>query len=338
MIPHRSTTMLPQAARVVLLVVLSLVTAGCPVSMHRVAGDTELLTESGSGYRYYLYIPSWHRQDRQWPMVVTCHGTQPWDSALQQILEWRGLAEQLGIVVVAPQLKAVSSVGVVPADSQLANQQQDERAVLDIVRQTTSAFNVNPNWVFLTGWSGGGYDVYYIGLRNPHVFRALASRMGTFKPSYLGDVEERLDIYQPVLAFFASGDFDVMKSQARQAVRWLKSKGMKRTQFREITGGHQRRPEVAAEFFKDVVEKYAFVKLSAVKGIGGNPLAVQFYLSVDPKPKATVWEFGDGDISNQTEPSHTYAKGGDYEVKVTVITPRGARTTRTMKLSLFSDG
>jgi len=321
-----------QSIRFILLLAMILPVGGCPVSMHRVAGDTEQLTEPQTGYKYYQYIPSWHRHDRQWPMVVTCHGTLPWDSSLQQILEWRGLAEQLGIIVVAPSLKAVSSVGLVPVNQQLIKQQQDEQAVLNIVSRTLPAFNVNPNQIFLTGWSGGAYDVYYIGLRNADVFRALASRMGNFKPEYLQDVEQRLDPYQPVFSFFASGD--LIKKQCYQAVQWLKSKGMKRVQYREVSGGHQRRPEVAVKFFKEVVKKYTYVKLSTVKGIGGDRLTVQFYLDTDPKVAAAVWDFGDGTVSDQLEPQHTYTTVGQYQVRLTIITAQKTRTTRTIKLNL----
>lgn len=317
-----------------LLIPVLILAAGCPVAMQRVPGDTELLSEPVTGYGYYLYIPSWHRSDRTWPLVVTCHGTKPYDSAWQQIHEWRGLAERLGLIVVAPKLKAVSSVGLVSTGRQLSAQQQDEQAILNIVRRTISAFNINPNWVFLTGWSGGAYDVYYVGLRNPQVFRALASRMGSFEPKYLADVQERIDPYQPVFIFFASGDFAPIKKQCYQAFEWLKAQGLKRVKYREVTGKHQRRPQMAAEFFKDVVEKYTYVKLSAVKGVGGDPLLVQFYLTADPAPAAVVWEFGDGQVSNKLEPQHRYASGGQYQVNLTIINAQKTRTSRTLELQL----
>jgi len=316
------------------LLALLALTAGCPVTLHRVPGDTELLKEPATRTPYYLYVPSWHRQDRQWPLVVTCHGTHPWDSALQQICEWRGLAEQLGVIVVAPELKAVSSVGLVPPERQLLLQQQDEKAILNIVRRAIAAFNVKPSWVFLTGWSGGGYDVYYTGLRNPNVFRALASRMGNFDPDYMQGVTDRLNPYQPVFVFFGSEDLDPIRQQCRQAADWLKAHGMKRVKLREVAGIHRRQPEVAAKFFMETIKKYTHVKLTAVKGVGDDPLAVQFYLDADPKPKAVVWQFGDGEASDQFEPQHRYRAGGTYDVKVTLITPRNARTSRTIKLEL----
>ncbi len=307
---------------------------GCPVGLNRVPGDTELMKDKVTGGEYYLYIPSWHNNEQTWPVIVTCHGTNPWDTAWAQIHEWRGLAEKYGLIVVAPILKGVNSEQSWPIKSQIERQKRDERVILSIVHKTIMSLNGDPNRVYMVGWSGGGYAVYYTGLRNPQVFRALVSRMGSFDERLVSDVVDRLDPYQPIAIFMAARDIPMINKQCRAAYAWLKSHGMKRVRLREITGVHQRRPKVALDYFKEVTEKFAFVRVKAVKGVSGDSRRVQFYVTVDPKCRAIVWEFGDGEISNEQNPQHLYKKAGHYDVKVIIITARGARTERTLSIDV----
>ncbi len=307
---------------------------GCPVSMNRVAGDTDKLTESQSGYKYYIYVPSWHNNDSKWPVIVTCHGTNPYDTAWAQIHEWRGLAEQYGLLVVSPELKATNSTRTLSAPDQIRRQQEDEQAILNIVHRTITSLNGDPDRVYIVGWSGGGYDVCYVGLRNPHIFRACAIRMGNFDERFVVDVPERIDPYQPVFIFLASEDIPAINAQCRNAYKWMTNHGMKRVTLREVTGVHERKPKIAFSYFRDVTEQYAFVRVNAVKHVGGDPLKVQFYATVDPKPSAIVWEFGDKKISTEMAPQHRYAKPGTYEVKVNIVTANSARTERKIRLDL----
>jgi len=313
------------------LVVLS----GCPAGLNRVPGSTERRIDPDSGSKFLLYIPSWHSNETRWPLVVTCHGTEPYDTADLQIREWRQLAERVGFIVAAPQLACTDGMTPTTAKTQVARQRADEKLILSIVRKTIASLNVNPDRVYLAGWSGGGYAVYYTGLRNPSVFRALAARMGTFKESYLPGIANRLDPYQSVGIFFGSSDvLPGVNAQCRKAYAFLKRLGGKRVRLQEIPGGHGRRPEIAFDFFKAVTEKYALVRPTAVTGVGGDPLEVQFYVKVDPPAMAVVWDFGDGSVGTNANARHHYAKPGEYLATVTVITSRRARTERKLKLDL----
>jgi poly(3-hydroxybutyrate) depolymerase len=315
------------------LFAMLIVLPGCPVSLNRVAGETEKLTESQTGYKYYQYVPSWHNNDSRWPVIVTCHGTNPYDTAWAQIHEWRGLAEQYGLLVVSPELKGTDSTRFSVPD-QIHRQQEDEQAILNIVQRTITSLNGDPDRVFIVGWSGGGYAVYYTGLRNPKVFRAAAVRMGSFDARFLPDVADRLDPYQPVFVFLASEDIPAINTQCRNAYQWLTEHGMKRAKIRELAGAHERKPKVAFSYFKDVTEQYAFVRLNAVKNVGGDPLKVQFYAKITPEPTAVVWDFGDHKRSTEVSPQHRFPHAGVYDVTVTIITANTATTERKMRLDL----
>jgi len=322
------------STRVALPIALAIL-AGCPGNLNLAPGSTELRTESQTRGRYWLYVPSWHHNARRWPLVVTCHGTVPWDHAKSQLREWRELAERIGFIVAAPRLAGTDGMAIRTVKAQLASQRADERLILNIVRKTIASLNADPDHVYLVGWSGGGYAVYYTGLGNPSIFRALAVRMGTFKEKFLPDIAQRYDPYQPVAIFFASEDLlPGVTAQCRKAAAFLKDLGAKRLTLQEITGGHTRRPRVAFDFFKSTTEKYAMVRPSAVTSVGGDPLEVQFYVNVDPPARAIVWEFGDGSASTASSPRHHYDQGGEYTVTVTIVTARGARTDRQLKLEL----
>jgi len=64
---------------------------------------------------------------------------------------------------------------------------------------------------------------------------------------------------------------------------------------------------------------------------GNVPLVVQFTNSSSGEITAYAWEFGDGETSNEKDPSHTYTNAGTYTVKLVVTGPGGvSETTSTI--------
>lgn len=302
--------------------------------MGNVPGEQVLLRDDTTSQQYYRYVPSNYDAQQRWPLVVTCHGTIPWDTAHGQIHEWRGLAEKEGFIVVAPVLKGTNGMLRPAPEKQIALQQADEETILSIVGDTRRQYNIPAEWVFLVGWSGGGYAVYHTGLRNPDVFRAVVSRMGTFDPRYFEGVAEHVDPYQPVYVFYAGMDLPSIADQCRAAVEWMRDMGMRRVTQREIMGGHFRRPEEAARFFRRVVRLYSYVRVHARRNIDGNPQKVQFWATVKPEPIGWYWQFGDGESSTEPKVIHTYDEPGTYEVTLTVVNPNEHKTSRTYTLDV----
>ncbi|MFQ6049153.1 MAG: prolyl oligopeptidase family serine peptidase, partial [Phycisphaerae bacterium] len=275
---------------------------GCPVVQRQNFPATiHKLTALESGRQYYLYVPSTYHADRQWPLVITCHGTVPYDDANRQIREWAALAERRGFIVAAPKL--VGTRGDLPRspEKQIALQRQDEQAILEIVQRIKASRNVAEDRVFLTGWSAGGYAVLFTGLRNPDVFRALAVRQGNFDARFLGPVMHRLDRHQPILVFFGAND--LLKAQAEACIRWLRRQRMN-VHRREIAGGHVRRPDVAYGFFRQCVRQYPWIRASFSVGWQGDPMAVRFRARCDPAPLEYRWQFGDGATERGRQVAH----------------------------------
>ena len=60
---------------------------------------------------------------------------------------------------------------------------------------------------------------------------------------------------------------------------------------------------------------------------GRRPLTVQFTPLVSGEIKRWIWNFGDGTVSTERSPEHTYTNGGSYRVSLTVFPRRGEPTT-----------
>jgi PKD repeat protein len=63
---------------------------------------------------------------------------------------------------------------------------------------------------------------------------------------------------------------------------------------------------------------------------GAPPLKVQFTASVEEEtggPFKYHWDFGDGSSSDEQNPSHTYAKVGEYTATLTVTNQKGNKGT-----------
>ncbi len=67
-----------------------------------------------------------------------------------------------------------------------------------------------------------------------------------------------------------------------------------------------------------VQQRYPVADFSAYPTLGVIPLAVQFTDLSTGTPTAWTWDFGDGNISNDPSPTHTYESAGIYTVNLTV--------------------
>jgi len=249
---------------------------------------------------------------KKWPLVVTCHGTPPWDNASLQIREWAGLAEHEGFVVAAPVLKGTSGI-TPPVEKQIELQRSDERTILGVVSHVKAGYSIAEGQVFLTGWSAGGYAVLWTGLKHPEVFRALAIRQGNFDERFLRPIEDLLDRNQPILVFY--GQVDFLRAQSRACIDWLRSHGML-VFSDELPGAHRRMPQVAWQFFRRVVRRYPWCVMRYRILEQGNGLTARFWINADPQPQRVRWEFGDGQTGYGTAVEHTYSRGGRYTVCV----------------------
>lgn len=308
---------------------------GCPAVVRgHPRGHTLHRVEPVSGQEYELYVPSSYFPDKAWPVIVTCHGTPPFDSAKLQIREWTDLAEEKGLIVVAPVLRGTSARGDARPKTvarQIELQRSDELTILAALNHVKAGYHVDESRIFLTGWSAGSYAVLWTGLSHPEIFRALAVRQGNFNARFFEPIEAKINRQQPVVVFY--GQIDLLRPQAEACIRWLKEHGM--TVFSdEITGPHRRAPEVAYKYFVGIVESCPWLVLRWEPGWAGNPLGARFYAKADPAIHDVQWNFGDGQTATGLTIDHKYVAGGSYKITVRAVAGRKSHIERTMEIAI----
>ena len=217
---------------VLMLVGLSVLAGGCAVPPTPETIPYRFETDPSTGRGYFLYVPSTYRHDRPAPLIVTCHGTPPYDVAEHHIREWKWYGEQNGCIVLAPTLIGTDGI---TGDGPLVGMLANERFILSMISTLGYRYNIDKANVMITGFSGGAFPTYWIGLRHPEIFGTVVSRNGNFSESNL---------------YWGQNDPGAIRNQSANAVRYLRSKGFT-VETAEIPGaGHERHPEVAMAFFR----------------------------------------------------------------------------------------
>jgi poly(3-hydroxybutyrate) depolymerase len=224
--------------------------AGCAVPQDQnVPNPSPLIVEPVTGRAYKLYVSSKYDRNKPAPVLVNLHGTAPWDTADLQMGEWKKIAEDYGAILVCPTL--LSSDGIFPAGDGGMHDLllKDERFVLTILGELQYRYNVDRQNIFLSSWSGGGYPLWFIGLRHPEIFAAICSRQSTFRRSIVESWFPDESRRTPILIFYGTFDFVPISVQSQEANDFLREKGFMDVQMITTPGGHVRHPEVAMEFF-----------------------------------------------------------------------------------------
>ena len=245
--------------RVTALLTFAVMVAGCPVTQPQQTPVPALRQQTAAGgVKYWIYVPSYHTSDRQWPLVITLHGTYGWDGSRRQIDEWKYLAEQTGLIVAAPDLQSAQGILPVVRSVWFKDLAADDAAILSLIDDLVERYQVDPSAVMLSGFSAGGYAMYYTGLRHPDRFDMLIGRncnsdLGILEGAEITDAVRKL----PVMIFWGKDDLKEIQDQSWRAFRYLRERGCAQAEHKEILGGHLRRPELAYRVWRErLPEKY----------------------------------------------------------------------------------
>lgn len=227
----------------VVVVALSAFLGGCPVTQSQdTPVDEKQLVEPSTGAKYWLYVPSTYSQDRDWPLVVTLHGTIPWDDYGPQIREWKALAEEKGLIVVAPRLSSSQGIVKTLRDNWYRDLEDDERVIIGVMDDVMGKYRIEPKAVLLTGFSAGGFSMYHTGLRNPTRFSMLIARACNGDVKMLEDRVVLSDAARKLpIAMFWGKDDPAIAKQSWETFEYLRVHKCAATR-KEVKGGHLRRP------------------------------------------------------------------------------------------------
>jgi hypothetical protein len=234
-----------------ILTLLALVAApGCPVPQDQNTLVPERMERDPvSGRGYWLFVPRNYDPARAVPLIVTCHGSPPFDVANHHIREWKKLGEDNECIVLAPELGGTD--GII-GNGPVAAMKDNESAILSLISMVGYRYNIDAANIMITGFSGGGFPTYWVGLRNPDVFSVVVLRScdfceynldGWFSPDGAGR--------QAVKIYWGEHDPLPIKVQSQSGMSYLSNRNFNVAPEDVIPGiGHERRPDVAMDFFK----------------------------------------------------------------------------------------
>ncbi len=205
-----------------LVLCLACLLTGCAVTQDQNTPVSERHeVDRATGRGYWIYVPSGYRADTPAPLIVTCHGTPPYDVSSMHIREWKAIAQQNGCIVVAPELIATDGIF---GDGPITGMVADERFILSLVSELGYRYNIDRANVLITGFSGGGFPTYWVGLRHPDVFTTVVARNCNFSQSNTEGWWTPESLRTPVKVYYGQNDPGVIKSQSEQAIGYLRAR------------------------------------------------------------------------------------------------------------------
>jgi predicted peptidase len=146
-----------------------------PVSAQQVATGflDRTVVVAGHDYHYQVYVPADYSTRDKWPVILFLHGSG--ESGSDGVLQTtaglgtaiRRNARRFPAIVVFPQA---------PDGSEWVGTQSD--MALAALTQATSEFHGDPDRIYLTGLSMGGYGTWYLAYRHPELFAAVVPICG----------------------------------------------------------------------------------------------------------------------------------------------------------------
>ncbi len=163
--PRRSTTLLEIVA-LVLAVSLSQTTRAEQIQF--------TMNHDGLSRSYQLYLPSSYRADQPLPLLVVLHGRGGTTQRMADLTDFDSRAEHHGFAVAYPQglenkwnyLHGIFGYQPEPNDSAF---------ILKVIDAIGLDHNIDPNRIYVTGISNGGFMAQRLACYMPQKFAAIAS-------------------------------------------------------------------------------------------------------------------------------------------------------------------
>ncbi len=233
-----------------------------PLELGKVVKRMYDFPEAGKAMEYALFVPSKYNKKKPTPLVVLLHGL---GSNPQQVINYQGITEQAekrGMIVVAPfgynsggwygSLGAGKDfrVGRVPADAPDNLGELSEKDVLNVLEIARNEFNIDHRRTYLMGHSMGGGGSFFLGVKHPDNWAALAP----MAPAIYGSPDVLAAIkHIPIIV--VQGDKDTLVPVASTRLWVAKMKELKiKHQYIEIPGGNHvqsisQNPQMIAQVF-----------------------------------------------------------------------------------------
>jgi len=199
------------------------------------------LSKADNSYQpYRLFVPSSYDGSKPFPLVIALHGMGGDENSYFDYYAnglFKEEAERHGYLVACPKGRNPASMYIGDA----------ERDVLDVMTEMMHAYRIDPDRVYLTGHSMGGFGTLSIAMNHPELFAAIAPVAGgVVSPEGLPKIARI-----PQLLVHGDADRTVPVERSRTIVAAGKKLGAE-VKYIEVPGGDH--GSVVAPHFKDVFD------------------------------------------------------------------------------------
>ena len=214
----------------------------------RVQTRTYDFKKAGRAMEYELFVPSTYNRSRPTPLIVALHCLSAVAHDMIRYEHLTKLAEERGYIAVAPMgyndhgwygSRGPGRAPVVGRGGGASNDDPDnlgelsELDVMNVLGLVRKEFNIDSNRIYLMGHSMGGGGTWYLGMKRPEIWAALAPAA----PAIVSSPDDLVKIKNtPVIVVQGDDDRFVKVDTTRQWVEKMKSLGMKYL-YIEVPGG-----------------------------------------------------------------------------------------------------
>jgi predicted peptidase len=185
----------------------------------------------GAEVPYLLYLPKDYQADgeKSFGLMLFLHGRGESNGPLSLVAKWgpprfAARGDELPWIIVSPQC---------PRSDNWSSDTQQAR-LTELLDAVVADYKVNPQRIFLTGLSMGGYGSWTMATRHPERFAAVAPVCGGGKPE---DAEKLKDI--PIWVFHGDQDRAVPFQKSVEMVDAIKAAGGEKVLFTTLENiGH----------------------------------------------------------------------------------------------------
>jgi phospholipase/carboxylesterase len=166
-------------------------------------------------------VPASYTEKKEWPIILTLHGDGSNAMAFHDL--WHDAAASAGFVAITPQGENRTRLGF--GWSWGENSERIIRICVEIVRKK---ININPERIYLAGFSSGGSLTYKMALKYPSVFRGIAALGAPFSADFYNDslTLKNNSSFQNMKVYIGHGTLEKnYKSDPQLAAKVFKEKG-----------------------------------------------------------------------------------------------------------------
>jgi predicted esterase len=174
---------------------------------------------------YQVFVPAAYDKAKAYPLVIALHGMGGDENSYFQAYAqgaFKVEAEKRGYVVACPKGRKSASMYIGDA----------EKDVMDVIAEVRRDYNIDPDRIYLTGHSMGGFGTWSVAMSHPDVFAALAPVAGgSNNPAGMSKIA-----HIPQIVVHGDSDPTVSVERSRAMVAAGKKLGVE-LKYIEVPGG-----------------------------------------------------------------------------------------------------